>query len=168
MGLISASILPTAKLTRGYAESILKNVKPADFARLPNGVQTNHPAWVYGHLSIYPDMLLEMLDRKDLAKPDARFNDLFGNGKPCKDDPSGSIYPAMEAITARYFERTDAAIKALAEADDARLTKALTDDWAKSFPTVGSRFDFLLGGHSMMHLGQISAWRRMMGLPSAM
>lgn len=168
MGLISAAVLPAARLTRGYAETILKGIKPEDFARMPKGAQTNHPAWVYGHLAIYPDNLLEMLGRKDLAKPDARFKELFDNGTPCKDDPSGSIYPKMEVITARYFERTDAAIKALAEADDGALTKTLTDDWAKSFPTVGSRFDFLLGGHSMMHLGQISAWRRMMGLPSAM
>lgn len=168
MGQISNAIVPAAKLTRGYAETLLNGIKPGDFARLPAGVSTNHPAWVYGHLAIYPDMLLEMVDRKDLARPDETLKSLFGNGTPCKDDPNGSIYPAMEAITKRYFERTDAAIAALAEIGDDALTKTLTDEWAKSFPTVGSRFDFLLGGHSMMHLGQISAWRRMMGLPSAM
>ncbi len=168
MGNISSAILPAAKLTRGYAELVLKGINPTDFARLPKGINTNHPAWVFGHLAIYPDMLLEMLDRKDLAKPNPKFKELFENGKPCVDDPNGSIHPSMEAITSYYFERTDAAIKALAEADDAALNRTLTDDWAKSFPTVGSRFDFMLGAHSMMHLGQISAWRRIMGLPAAM
>jgi hypothetical protein len=27
---------------------------------------------------------------------------------------------------------------------------------------------FIIGGHQMSHLGQASAWRRFMGLPSAM
>jgi hypothetical protein len=35
------------------------------------------------------------------------------------------------------------------------------------FPTLGSVHAFYCGGHIMMHLGQMSAWRRMMGLGSA-
>jgi hypothetical protein len=35
------------------------------------------------------------------------------------------------------------------------------------FPTLGSVQTFYCGGHMMMHLGQMSAWRRMEGLGSA-
>ena len=35
------------------------------------------------------------------------------------------------------------------------------------FPTLGSMHAFYTGGHIMMHLGQISAWRRMQGLGAA-
>jgi hypothetical protein len=35
------------------------------------------------------------------------------------------------------------------------------------FPTVGGAVNFLCGGHNMMHLGQISTWRRAAGLGSA-
>jgi hypothetical protein len=35
------------------------------------------------------------------------------------------------------------------------------------FPTLGSVQTFYCGGHMMMHLGQMSAWRRMQGLGSA-
>jgi hypothetical protein len=35
------------------------------------------------------------------------------------------------------------------------------------FPTLGSLYNFYVGGHMMMHLGQISTWRRMMGLGAA-
>ena len=35
------------------------------------------------------------------------------------------------------------------------------------FPTLGSMQAFYVGGHIMMHLGQISAWRRMQGLGAA-
>jgi hypothetical protein len=35
------------------------------------------------------------------------------------------------------------------------------------FPTIGSVQAFYCGGHMMMHLGQMSAWRRMEGLGTA-
>ena len=35
------------------------------------------------------------------------------------------------------------------------------------FPTIGSVQTFYCGGHMMMHLGQLSAWRRMLGLSAA-
>jgi len=35
------------------------------------------------------------------------------------------------------------------------------------FPTLGSLQSFYCGGHIMMHLGQVSAWRRMMDLGAA-
>jgi hypothetical protein len=38
---------------------------------------------------------------------------------------------------------------------------------AELFPTLGSVQTFYCGGHMMMHLGQMSAWRRMEGLGPA-
>ena len=35
------------------------------------------------------------------------------------------------------------------------------------FPTIGAVSAFLLSGHQMSHFGQISAWRRFVGLGSA-
>jgi hypothetical protein len=35
------------------------------------------------------------------------------------------------------------------------------------FPTIGGAVNFLLVGHVQMHLGQVSTWRRVMGLGSA-
>ena len=36
-----------------------------------------------------------------------------------------------------------------------------------AFPLLGGRVLFMCNNHLMMHLGQISAWRRCMGLPAA-
>ena len=38
---------------------------------------------------------------------------------------------------------------------------------AERFPTLSSVHAFYCGGHIMSHLGQLSAWRRMQGLPPA-
>jgi hypothetical protein len=36
-----------------------------------------------------------------------------------------------------------------------------------NWPCIGAAFNFLLSGHVMVHMGQVSAWRRCMGLPAA-
>jgi hypothetical protein len=35
-------------------------------------------------------------------------------------------------------------------------------------PTIGAVANFLLSAHHMMHLGQVSAWRRAVGLGSVL
>ena len=35
-------------------------------------------------------------------------------------------------------------------------------------PTIGAAVNFLMCAHTMVHLGQVSAWRRAVGLPPAM
>ena len=141
MSVAVSSIVPGAKLVLAYAQALLKDVKPEQFARLARGVHSNHPAWVFGHLAIYPDRCIELLGRKDLMRPDERFNTLFANKSPCIDDADGK---------------------------DEVLAKVITGDgMADRLPTVGSRICFLTGAHPMSHLGQVSAWRRFMGLSSA-
>ncbi len=168
---VAEVIVPAARLTLGYAQQLVQDVKPDHFARQPDGVKTNHPAWVYGHLGTYPDRaLLPLLGRADAAEPNERWGELFGHQSECRDDPDGAIYPSMEEITSRYFSRTEAVINALAETPDETLAAPLADDHPlkERLQTVGGACDFLLGGHSMMHLGQISAWRRCMGLGPCM
>lgn len=169
MGLISSAIVPGARLVLGYSEALLKDVKAADFARFPKGIHTNHPAFVYGHLAVYPDRVLEMIGRTDLASPDQHYVDLFSAGKECLDDASGTIYPSMEAIVARFKSRHEAALAALTETTDEVLARANPNEKMRDrFPTIGAAAAFLFSGHMMIHLGQASAWRRIMGLGSAM
>ena len=55
-------IADSLQLSLGYAERLLKNV-PADRAgrfAVPGGVvvESNHPAFIYGHLSLYAPKIL--------------------------------------------------------------------------------------------------------------
>lgn len=158
-----------------YGEALLKDIRADQFARLPNlggkVIQTNHPAWVYGHLSLYPRRVLGMvgLDADAPANP-AGFEDLFKNGTSCLDDPAGTIYPKMEAITAHFLAAMRYAIQTLPKADDAVFSKQnpIEGRMRELFPTIGVAATFMLGGaHAMSHLGQVSAWRRCMGMTSA-
>lgn len=175
MGSIANAIVPVGNLSKMYAEMLLKDVTPAIFARFasPGGkvIQSNHPAFVYGHLAMYPHRVMDMLGlpKGATAIPEG-WEGLFKAGVECRDDPSGTIYPKMETIVAFHTAAYAAAMKAIAEASDERLTAPNPAEgrMKEMFPTVGAVCNFIVGSHQMSHFGQVSAWRRCMGLGSAM
>ena len=173
MAIFAESIVAAAGRGRAFAERLLKDVTPKQFARKPSiggqVIDTNHPAFVFGHLSLYPRNLAIIcsLNTPGAAVPDG-YESLFKNGQPCLDDPEGKIYPAMDGVVRTYFAGTDAILDAVGKLGDADFNKANPhENYAKFFPTVGGACAFLLNSHVMMHLGQISAWRRCMGLGPA-
>jgi hypothetical protein len=169
MGMVAQTIVPSAKFCLGYADATLKDVKAADFGKMPKGVVTNSPAFVFGHLGVYPDRLLEAVGRGELAKPIAKHLDLFVKGKECVDDPNGTIYPPMEELVSRFRERHEVLLGVLSELTDGDFAKTNPNEAMRErFPTVGILANFLLSGHMMMHLGQVSVWRRCMGLGPCM
>ncbi len=66
-------------------------------------IDTNHPAFVYGHLSIYPTRFIAFTggDPKKAEQP-AAFTDLFKAAAPRQDDPDDTIYPKMEVLIAEF------------------------------------------------------------------
>ena len=160
------------QLNLGYARRMLTDVGADRFARLssPGGVtvQSNHPAFIYGHLSIYAPRIIEDLGGTAPAIPDG-FVELFAKDSTCQDDPDGNIYPSQGAVTDFFFKGYEAASAALLSADDAlfQSPNPLGGAMAEKFPSLGSLHNFYVGGHVMIHMGQMSAWRRMEGLGPA-
>ncbi len=174
MGKYAELLVMPARRMRGYSEVLLKDISAANFARLPRAdgktIATNHPAFVYGHLALYPAKMLQGLgmDVGAAAVPES-WEPIFKAGAECRDDPEGTIYPPMSEITSKYFSATDHLHTAIEQLDDAVLLTPVADEKARQFmPITGGRINFVLNNHVMMHMGQVSAWRRMMGLPSAM
>lgn len=175
MGLIAETILSATRISRFNAEKLLVGIDAATAGAKPRGaggmvVDTNHPTFVYGHLSLYPARLFGFMgvDAKSVATP-ATWEPLFKAGAPCQDDPSGTIYPKFGEVSAFLLRATDEAIAVIAKTDDAAFQKPNPNEAARDrFPTIGTLANFYLTGNMMLHLGQVSAWRRCMGLPSAM
>ncbi len=173
MGQVANSILASARLTKRHADAMIKDVTPQQFARLAavagTLVQSNHPAFVFGHLSLYFPKVLTALGQPAPGNP-PMFEELFTNGKPCVDDPDARKYPAMQAIVAHFNNGYEAAVAAVTRATDADLAKPNPAEgrMKEMFPTAGDVINFYLSAHPMSHLGQVSAWRRMVGLGSAM
>lgn len=174
MNHIGPILAAPGELSLMYAERLLTGVSAKQFARLaqPGGVvvRSNHAAFVIGHLALYPPRIVANLNRPagNAAYP-AGYEALFRAGTECRDDPDGTIYPSMDELTSRFFDGYRTAIRAVREApDDVFLAPNPAEGRMRElFPTIGAALDFYLSGHVQNHLGQISAWRRAMGMPAA-
>ncbi len=153
----------------GYAELLLKGVGADRFARFasPGGepVESNHAAFVYGHLSLYAPRIIGDLDGNPPEIPEG-FEEVFSRETTCKDDADASIYPPMEEVTRYFFESYRQASEVLRATDDTpfQAPNPVGGKFTEMFPTIGSAHAFYCSGHVMLHMGQMSAWRRMSGL----
>lgn len=168
------SMLFAARRTLGYAETLLKGIEPATAARFPRFgsavITTNHPVFVYGHLAIYPKRMLELVGKDPSAvTPPETYVRLFSAGVECVDDVDGKSYPKFDEVTRNFFEWSKIAMESLGGVRDEVLAQENPNEKSRAaFPTVGGVLLFLTNNHPMMHLGQVSAWRRCYGLPAAM
>lgn len=172
--LVGKTIATAGKMAPAYAERLLAGVDAKAFARFATVggkvVPSNHPAWALGHLALYPERVMQHLGRDPgAARVPAGYEALFKNGVECRDDPEGTIYPPMAEIVNLFMASYATALAALAEAEDSTLAGPNPTEgrMRELFPTLGSMLLFYMSGHPQIHLGQISAWRRMMGLPPA-
>lgn len=167
----SAFIRPAADLALVYADSLLTSIPAELFAHMPSkepGRLVNSPAFNIGHLAIYPDLrMFQIIGREDLARPLPFSADLFKAGAACVDTPGA--YPTKDVLVETFRARHRAIIDALASVPEETFARANPGEgrMREMFPTIGSLVNFLLVGHTQSHLGQISVWRRIMGLGSA-
>ncbi|MDB4338721.1 DinB family protein [Rubripirellula sp.] len=173
MSKIGLMIAASARLGSGYAERLLKDVTPEHFARLAVSgqqvVDSNHPAFIYGHLSLYaPRIVSELGGDASSMQPTELFELRFSKDATCVDDPEGTLYPSMDEIVTAFKTNHEAAINQLEATDDDIFRQENPNEgMRKLFPTIGAMHAFYVGGHLMMHMGQMSAWRRIAGLGPA-
>jgi hypothetical protein len=166
------TVADSLTLSLGYAERLLKDVTAEQFGRFATAdgkpVESNHGAFIYGHLALYAPRILTDLGQSAPAIP-AGFQANFSKEAKCVDDADGALLPGMDEITTFFFEGYRAALEAIKNTDDATFQQPnpLGGVMAEKFPTLGSMHNFYVGGHIMIHMGQMSAWRRMLGLGSA-
>lgn len=171
--MIGSMIADSAAMGVAYAERLLKNVPAAQFGRFAEiGGQTihsNHPAFVIGHLSIYPSRVVSELGGDAAAiAPSSHYETLFSPAATCVDDPDGTLYPSMDELTKKFYANHKAAIEILRASDDSLFAvENPSERMREKFATLGSMHAFYMGGHMMMHMGQFSAWRRAAGMPAA-
>ncbi len=167
------NLLPGARAALTYAEKLLVGIPPELAARKPvvNGtrIETNHPVFLFGHLALYPALLAELtgLPKNDVAVPE-HYPGLFQIGSTCHDDPSGEIYPTLSEVSERFLNGTRVVLDLLPQIEMPALTQELENPSRRErFGTVGAFVAYILLAHPQVHLGQLSVWRRCMGLSAA-
>lgn len=160
-------VLPSAKLVLMYMDMLVKDIPAERFGVAPEGVACNSPAYNIGHLALYADMACETIGRADLARKDPKWKELYAFGATSQPDPDGSRYGKKEELIARFRERQETAMRAFAEAGPEALGAPMPKDGPMGdvMKTKGAMCAFMLTAHPMSHLGQISTWRRCMGMP---
>lgn len=172
--MIGQMIAESLQISLRYAEMLATGIEAKDFGRLAcvegRPIDSNHPAWVYGHLCIYSPRVLDDLgvDSSAIQVPE-KWQELFSPQGRCQDDPSGDLYPSKEVLVDQLLRGYRVVMETLAQTADEKFAEENRNERMRSrFSTVGAMHNFYTGGHFMIHMGQVSAWRRMMGLGSAM
>lgn len=174
MGQFGAMVADAASVSQRYAKRLLVGIPADRFARFaaPSNqvVESNHPAFILGHLSLYPLNVVKLLGLDTApVQPTDRFSVLFSKDAKCKDDAHGIIYPSMQEVSKVFFDSYELALAAMRDAPDLQLAAENPVDTPlkQVCPTLGSMLAFYLTGHVATHLGQLSTWRRMEGMPPA-
>ena len=160
-------IIPGARMSLGYLMSLTKDV-PAD-RWADCAVETmNSPAFLFGHLAIYPNRVLaNFIDRPDLVVECPFNEEAVVQGAECL--PDASLYASMEVVVPFLQERYETVIDAVAGVapEQWAAENPVEGRFREMLPTVGAAVSFMLNNHVMMHAGQVSHWRRAIGLGSA-
>jgi len=145
-----------------YCRMLVKDIADERLTEQPlPGV--NHPAWILGHLAFSADRAGELLGSE--KQMPAAWTKLFGPGSQLS--ATRSDYPPKDELlraVEQGFERVRALV---ADATPDELAQPTTNRYMKdALPTVKDGVAFLFTGHLGVHLGQLSSWRRMIGLPA--
>lgn len=155
--LLNAWVLDyTRKLAAGVTEEHLTDQPAAGM---------NTPLWIFGHLAVASDYALMFLGgSRDCPK---EWHKAFGPGSdPAAVPPPHPTLAEMLSAFEANHKRVVAALKTVTEE---QLAKPNPFEPTKAaFPTVGDMLGHLLTTHPMLHLGQLSAWRRLRGLPAVL
>ncbi|HYO09226.1 MAG TPA: DinB family protein [Tepidisphaeraceae bacterium] len=136
-------------------------VPAADMVAQPNGI-ANHPAWVIGHLTFTCQMLGGTIGLPEWL-PD-NWAGRFGTGSvPVAD--AGAYESKRDALTL-LADAQSRITRAVEQLDDAQLDQPFPDpSYHDVFPTIRHALTQVLVGHTANHVGQLTVWRRAMGIP---
>ena len=126
------------------------------------GTPANHPAWVFSHLNAYLPVIEGMILGKEFADPKEH-----PFGMLSKPEADRSIYASKDELVEEFVQGHQRVAQIMAGCDDTIFEQAVQlPRWKELMPTVGIVLPYLMLNHENMHLGQLSAWRRIQGMRS--
>ncbi|NBV45563.1 MAG: DinB family protein [Planctomycetia bacterium] len=156
----TAPLLHAWNMNLGYARRLVADVADAHLAVQP-APGMNHAAWVLGHLACTADMLGAMMGLSPVCP--GEWTALFDwNSTPVAD---AGRYPSKAELLAALEEAHGRIAAALPAFPASRWSDPTPSEAIRAFlPTMGDCFVFVMAAHENMHLGQLSAWRRVQGM----
>jgi hypothetical protein len=147
-------------LMNGMLSLLLKDVDDAELA-VPIASGGNPPAWILAHVVVANDYALRMLGGDRVAP--AEWHKRFGRGMSPKEDQNP--LPSKAELVAKLEQGRQQIATAAARVDPARMNEPHNVEFFKDTPVecIGDVVAHLMTTHLSIHLGQLSAWRRVQG-----
>lgn len=144
-----------------YARKLVADLSEDQMAVQP-APGMNHPAWVLSHLNVYHPVIEHVIKGEMFDDPKGH---PFGmQSKPVADR---SVYASKDELVSAFVAGHERVERALRLATDTLWSQAVVlPRWQQFMPTAGVALPYLMLVHENTHFGQVSAWRRVQGLPS--
>ena len=152
-----------------FAERLVSDVPQEKMSKPAGDGLENHPSFTLGHLTTASAMTVE--DLGGIYDVPDGWKDLFqrkGPGDPRKPDLDESLYPAKDLLLQELRRQHELVISELENVNDDFLLNSCKWRFEHFFPTLLDLVTFMCVSHEIMHLSQLSAWRRAMGYSSAL
>ena len=126
------------------------------------GAPANHPAWIFSHLNVYLPVIAAIIEDQEFDDPKPH---KYGMLSKPESDPA--CYPAKQETLAEFAAGHERVRQLLSACDNLVFDHQVRlPRWSEIMPTGGQALPYLMLNHESMHLGQLSAWRRLQGMPS--
>ncbi|MEM7454147.1 MAG: DinB family protein [Planctomycetota bacterium] len=148
---------------KDYAVRLVSDLSDDQMCAQPSGATgqpANHPAWVLSHLNVYVPIVGSVIEGE-------AFEDPKGHqfGMQSKPESEKSLYASREELINEYVAGHDAVTALLRQADESIFSNPVQlERWKPVMPTAGITLPYLMLVHENVHLGQVSAWRRVQGM----
>ena len=147
-----------------YAQRLVADLSDEQIVSQPvaDGAPANHAAWVLSHLNVYVPIISSIIDGNEFEDPKTH---TFG--MQSKPESDRAIYESKDALISTFVQGHEKVAAQLQDASSDLFDKSVTlPRWKEVMPTAGIALPYLMILHENTHLGQLSAWRRVLGLPS--
>ncbi|HAW51598.1 MAG TPA: hypothetical protein DCX54_04610 [Flavobacteriales bacterium] len=152
-----------------YAKTLVKDLSDDQMTTIPANGLDNHPAWTIGHLvSGSADLATDLGAEFEMPDDWAELFMRKGPGDPRKPNPDKRKYPSKHLLITELENQHNKVKQLLIGLDKSAFNNPLPWRFGNFMPTLGDVVLFMCINHESMHLGQLAAWRRAMGLESAL
>ena len=152
-----------------YAHELVADLDETMMTTSPGKGFENHPAFTMGHLVTAAALTVKYLGGSYELKPG--WEELFrrkGPGDARLPEINSDLYPKKEELLAELSKKHRQVEDLILKLDEIRFKETAQWRFEDHLPTMGDLLYFMCISHENMHLGQLAAWRRAMGLPSAL
>ena len=152
-------VMCAVEMNGEYAKMHLADIPAEQWTVQPEGVSM-HPASIVAHLVVCNDFIQAGAGGRPML-PEAWAK--FADSPDAAAEPSD--YPSKDELMSAFESTRARLIEILEQATPEQLAEATDEKMREIIPTQGALLVMSLTIHDGIHLGQLSAWRKAMGLP---